>query len=355
MIILFLYFFLTFIVYFAFSRKDPADRLFDIYFICHNNFPLNISFEIVRMNWFIRIINFIFRIKRIETGDINFDENIYISSDFKFIEAGLKNSRARIIISKILSDPEILGIFVKDEKINLRLKTNNANKVKLFGDDFTKQYNSMVEELGLILFEASKNVKKDSYEVMEDAKLVDSKIYNFNCFYISFFIFSILFGFFFILGFKPYLYLSMLPPYLLMVGTIGFLGLISLIIFLTLKNSTRIHLLFRQKLFMVIPSCFVAGYLSIYYLNVNLDSNEIIQSEEVFVKAKKHKNSSKSGGYIQHYIVLTNPKDTNIPKNLHVDIDYQSYASLPNEGRVNFKYKKGLFNAPYFIGFTPIK
>jgi hypothetical protein len=313
-------------------------RIQNYFYICRHDFPMDISFELVKESFTKRLLG---GEPEIQIGRSNFDESIYISSDIPIIRRVLGNDKIRGLIMEIVSHPNIHGIYVEDKQIKL-LTTNIGKNNDGLIIELKNKYDEKVSKLRDKFIEEFKKVMVDK-EVQLFSTHIKDNINKIEAFSYSLFLTSILFIFYFCLvDIDDYFYLESFSIKQIFYGVLILFIPILLVILKMTKYSARRHLLIPSTFFVLLPACCLSSVLFLYHLNIYFDSNEKQTSvEKLFTEYKR------SGKSTYYYLYFDKSQNDLLRTNQGLRISSNKYHRLSNVSEAQFTVGKGYFNVPY--------
>lgn len=327
-------------VIFTFLIKKYKDR--NLTDICKYDFPIDISFELVKEGYLKRFLgNFFGGKTELEVGDSKFDSRVYISADVDSIRRVLANNEVKDIVLEILADKNINGIYVDNKEITIVSKMFSKNNRHLYSD-LGRKYNPYLKTLREILIVEFKKIRVDA-DRKNFTQNIKNKIEKLKIFYISLLATGLCFVFNFCIADNDiYINLESFSLAQLFRATLSFLVPIILFSLYKTSHSSRRHLLFGSNLWALLPACFLCGFFWLYELNIYLDNSEPKVSTELF-----HKVYSSANRSTNYYFHLDSSNNPDLEKYSKIKIAVTKYMKFPKNGEAEIVMKKGYFNNPY--------
>jgi hypothetical protein len=343
---------LIFIVAYLFIKYALPNflKLNNSYYIGEEVFPTDTKFEVLRQSSTRSFFNHLLGSRKpFKSGDINFDNEFFISSDYKSVSRAIQNStQLQHLIALILSYKQVHSIVVRDDRLRIKIKMKHANDKKNNLIYIADVLSTLRELKKALITELDANSKVYFSEDKESAKEHGDFIKKITNLYLSLVI---------AVGFQ-YVYTGIsLKESVMLIDSFSLLRILvwGLIIFvpvifymwLKLFGSVRIHLLYWKSLFLFFPTCLLLSYHLLYSSNFYFDNSD---PEKFVVEHTVKVGGGKNRSY--YYNIRGYPFDDSYIIGIRITGRYFSLLREPKKSEMTVK--EGWLGVKYITNIKPL-
>lgn len=354
MISLILPFFIFYLIsYFLIKNEAHLYLTFksNSYYIEDEPFPTDIEFEILRKSSLRSFLSYYLGSNiATKTGDPLFDNQFFISSDYKSVVKAISSSAdLQRLISLILSFNSVHSIVIKNDTIRAKLKNKNSSqwkKTRTKLDDVSihlKKFKTLLStELDLFS-------KTDFLEDKETAKKNGDFIKKGKAAYIALLISSV--GQYFYTNIKNEDSVMLIDNFsFFSIITWGFFFFLPITFYVWFKlfGTVRIHLFYWDSVFLLLPACFAISYNSLYSINLIFDKSEA-ETFQVTHSVRAHRGK----GVSYYYSFKNYPDEGSYFSGIKTGA--KTYYRLKDYNKSKITVKEGRLNVRYIVKVEPIK